>query len=83
MISVKKAAEYLRKKAPELTIIKAVDYDSKYYLFSAVENPNEPDFNDPYYVVDKNTGEVYSFSPMKELPKFLTALHTKTIKGWE
>ena len=80
MITLKDAIKALDKKWPGLTVVDAIDYDEKYYVLTAVENPKEVDYNDPYYAVDKKTGDVYSFDPTSDLPKFARASYEKKLK---
>jgi len=74
MISLKEAYRIFKKKMPELTVTAAAFYKGKYYLFNAQKNPNEVDYNDPFYVVDKNTGEVGHLLPMLDLDGFNDAI---------
>ena len=70
MITLEQAKELLIKKYPKLQITKAVDYDDEHYVIEAVEDLEKTDYNSPYYGVDKNTGEVTSFSPGADLDYF-------------
>ena len=42
---------------------KAWDYDADHFVVLAYKDPKNKREMDPYYGVDKNTGEVTSFSP--------------------
>ena len=75
MITLKEAYKIFKKKMPNLTVTAAALYKGKYYLFNAQENPNEVDYNDPFYVVDKNTGEVGHLLPSLDMDGFLDAIH--------
>lgn len=68
------------KKYPKRTITSAIDYDQKWYLFLAVENPKEIDYDCPIFAVNKQNGEVRSYSPMDELEKYTNAVRRRSIK---
>lgn len=70
MISKEQAEKLLGDKYPKLIITKIVDYDDDHYVIEAVKSLEEPDYNLPYYGVDKNTGEITSFSPGEDLDYF-------------
>ena len=80
MIGPSRAAELITQKYPKLTVTSGADYDRRYYLFVAVEKPGEPDFNAPYYAVDKRTGTVSSFCPTADLDGFFDAFEKRSIK---
>ena len=80
MLNVQQAINALRKTYPKRQITQAIDYDSKWFLFLAVENPDRVDFDSPYYAVDKQTGAVRSYSPVDDLEKFTDAVYTRQIK---
>ena len=80
MIGPSKAAALLKQKYPNLTVTAGADYNRRYYLFVAVENPGKPDFNAPYYAVDKRTGAVSSFCPTADLDGFFDAFEKRSIK---
>lgn len=69
MISPKQAAGILRKKHPELTITECLELP-KHWLFTAVEDPNVPDYDDPFYAIRKSDGIVCSYSPFDDIDNF-------------
>lgn len=69
----------LNEVHPERTIIKAIDYSDKWFIFSAVENVDEIDYNDPFYAVNKYTGSVRAYSPMADLANFIDALNNRSL----
>ena len=75
----KEAYRIFKKKYPNRTVVEAADYDSSHYLFAAVENPNEVDYNNPNFLIDKRTGAIQPFSPMRDLRKFQLALRDRPI----
>lgn len=79
-ISVKKAVSLIRKKHPSLTVKSGVDYNDSYYVFEAVENPNEIDYNSPYYAVHKRTGVVSSFYPLENIDEFINAYKNRRLQ---
>lgn len=72
MINPRQAASILRKKHPELTITECVELPN-HWLFTAVENPNETDYNDPFYAIEKRSGKVCSYSPFDDIDNFNNA----------
>ena len=72
MINPKQAAEILKKKYQKLTITECVELP-KHWLFTAVENPDIPDYDDPFYAIRKSDGVVCSYSPLDDLDNFSQA----------
>ena len=69
-----------QKKHKKLTVTECIDYDKDHYVFVAVENPNEPDYSDPYYAVNKRNGEVSFFSPAGDIEAWVDAIETRSVK---
>lgn len=78
MIKVPEAARRLKKRHPEVTIKGCALFDTNHYLFVAPSNGGQ-DFNDPYYLVSIDEGEVYSFAPADYLDEFVKALDEREI----
>lgn len=78
MIKVPEAARRLKKRHPDVTIKGCALFDANHYLFVAPSG-NGPDFNDPYYLVSIDKGEVYSFAPIDYLDEFTEALDKRSI----
>lgn len=76
---IRKVVQALDKKHPGLVVTKVVDYDNSYYIVEAPESTDEPDMNDPWYAVDKDTLKVFTFTPTADLPKFSKALNTRVV----
>lgn len=76
---IRKVVKALDKKHPGLVVTKVVDYDNSYYIIEAPESTDEPDMNDPWYAVDKDSFKVFTFTPTADLPKFSKALNSKVI----
>lgn len=79
MITAKQAFDALVSYNPKLTITSCVDYDKEHYVFSATENPDVADYNAPYFGVNKNTGEVTSFTPGEDFDAFFDAVDNRSI----
>lgn len=73
MISAKEALLAFEKKHKDLTVTDMIDYDSKFFVITAVKDLSTIDFNDPYYAIRKSDGVECSFSPMDNLDTFLEA----------
>ena len=80
MISAMEAADLLKKKHPNLTIATCALYDKETYLFEAVENKEDVDYNDPFYLVNRKTRTIRKFSPFENLQKYLKAIRQNTIR---
>lgn len=81
MINLLKAKNIIYNTFPDKRIELSLDYDDNAFLFSVVsKNNNEPDYNSPWWLVRKDTGEVLSFTPFEDLDKFYYAIDHKVIK---
>lgn len=78
MITVPEAVKRLKKRHPEVKVQQCALFDINHYLFVAPSTKG-PDFNDPYYLVGVNDGEVYSFAPADYLDDFIDALDNRNI----
>lgn len=79
MITPSEALNKLKKKEPSVTPVGMVDYSSKYYLISATEDPNKPDFSGNYYAVDKSTGAISYYTPGADFDNFFDAINNRVI----
>lgn len=69
-MTINVARQVFTKARPELVIEKIFDWDDKHYVVVAMPNDGK-DYFDPYYGLDKITGEITTFSPGSNLEKFL------------
>lgn len=76
MIVPKQAASLLKKKFPKLVITECVELPS-HWLFTALEDPNDIDYNDPFYAVRKSDGVISSYSPFDDIENFNRAKPVK------
>lgn len=81
MLSLDECKSIFNKKHPELTITNAVDLDRIWYVFTALEDPNKPDDNDPFYKIDKFSGKIKAYSPIEDLDKYSEALYRQNRKN--
>ena len=58
---------------PKLIITDIVDLDQTSYVFTAVENPKQADYGDPFYKIDKITGKISPYSPINDLDRYTNA----------
>lgn len=63
----------------DLTVTAIIDYTRDLYVVEAVRSTSEPDYSDPYYVIEKKTGRTSTFYPMTDLDNFIRAAETRTI----
>ena len=68
------AVELFKKKKSNLHFVRIGDYDEKHYVVAALQNENSTDEIDPYYGIDKETGEITPFSPGEDIEKFVAAM---------
>lgn len=73
------AIKRFKSQFPELIVLRCIDYDDKHFVIEAVENLDITDYNDPYYGVDKDTGEVTGFIPSLDLDAFFDAVEERTV----
>ena len=78
MIDVKQAASALKQKYPKRRIVNAMDYNTSWWLFEAVEG-NGIDYDCPLFAVNKRTGTVRAYS-MNDMDAFTDAYLNRRIK---
>lgn len=74
MIGLQKALELMRKKKPERTVTQAFNYQNTHYIFVAPRTGLEIDYNDPYFAVDRSTGDILSYSPADDLENWIATM---------
>lgn len=79
MISSDEALAAFKKKLPGLQVGFIRPYSETYYLIMATfpdraKNQNDIPFDDPFYVVNKKTGDVKHFSPAGDLAYFMKVI---------
>ena len=79
MMNYKQAIIAFRKKFPKLTVTRCIDYDKEHYVVEALENVNVPNYNSPYYGVDKRTGKITGFIPAFDIEGFNEAVVKRTV----
>lgn len=75
----KQALVAVQKAEPERTVTACCDYDSDYYIVTAVKNTNGVDKNDPFFAVSKRTKEIIPFSPASNIDKFDEAMRKRLV----
>lgn len=81
MMTLEECKSLFNKKHPNLTITNAVDLDRVSYVFTALEDPNKNDDNDPFFKIDKVTGSIRPYSPIEDLDKYSNALYRQNRKN--
>lgn len=79
-MTAQEAHDIFKKANPKLTITEMLNYSDKYYVITALENPNENDFNDPYFAVDKKTGKITRYFPMDDFENFIDARQHRQVR---
>jgi len=74
MIDVNAAYRKFTETCPKLTVMHIYEYGNASFLFQAQENPNEVDYNNPYYSVSKSDGSINYFSPLEDIDAFREAI---------
>lgn len=77
--TVERIRKEFEKKHPDLEITVIANYSKDFFLFEAMENPDKPDMNDPYYLVSKKDGSSIPMIPMANLDAFSNAMESKVI----
>lgn len=67
------AMRMFNRKYSKLKITSMFDR-KEYYILTAVENPNETDYNAPFYAVHKKTGQVTNYTPLADFDEFAKAM---------
>ena len=79
MLTIDESVIALKKFAPGRIITEAFLYKDS-YLFTAPKSMEGIDYGDPYYLVDKKTGQVRNFLPMTDLSGFFNAMANHPVK---
>ncbi len=79
MLTIEEAMAALEEYAPGRTITEAFLYKDS-YLLTAPRSTKDIDYGDPYYLVNKKTGQVRNFLPMSDLPGFFNAMTNHPVK---
>lgn len=79
MITVPEAVKRLKKRHPDVVVKKAAVLSEDFYIFLAPVKGVKDDFNDPYYLVDTDEGEVYTFSPVDYMDDVIDAFENRRI----
>lgn len=69
MITVEQCVESFKKSSPKIKIVSCKDYED-YYLFTAYVNDDELD---PFYLVDKESGDIYPYTISEDPSKYYNA----------
>jgi hypothetical protein len=80
MITINKAIDNIRKKFKGYHITQAINYDENWFVFCVLKNLDKVNFDAPYYAVNKQTGDICSFTPMMDLNKFIIASRERSYK---
>lgn len=73
------AIKLVKKAEPDRTATAVCDYDPQFYIVTALADPKKPDDNDPFYKVNKKTGEVTWFTPAEDISKFGEAMNKRLV----
>lgn len=79
MMTSQEAMAILHKQLPNLVITRCIDYNERHFVIEAVENLDRPNYNNPFYGVDKNTGKITGFKPNFNLDAFFEAVAKRTV----
>lgn len=79
MINVQQAITNLNRKYPKRKVTAAIDYDKYWWILEAPEE-GKPDLDAPYYAVNKQTGDIKTYSPMADLDKFSEVYPDKLVE---
>jgi len=74
----KEAYDIFIKKYPNLNINSMMDYDSSTYVVCATKG-NVIAYDDPFYFINKSTGDISRFLPSLDIEKFDDAATNREI----
>lgn len=80
MITVADAVKKLKATYPKLTVLAGCNLNKDFYVFSAVPDTKKT-YVDPYYTVNKKTGEVLPFEVGKYWGTFVDACANRVVYG--
>lgn len=86
MYTPKAALQLFNRQHRNLIVSTMSPYKSNYYLFVAKTDPNKTDCNDPYYLMNKETGNITHFVPrvddIRDVQEavYCNAIDLKTLK---
>ena len=78
-MNFKMAMDLVKKAEPTRTITACCDYDGDHYVVTALSDPSKFGENDPFFAVNKKTGEVTEFTPGADIPKFSEAMSKRLV----
>ena len=70
MMSFEACKKVVQNTFPRQNLVEAYEYDENHFMFTVIKKRNEPQFDDPYYVIDRRTGKVSHILPTIDLEKF-------------
>ena len=83
MISVEQAKGILEKRFPDAGVKSSYMYKDSFYLFLAPDkNADGTDYNDPYYIIDVENGNIRFLNPLEDLEAFMKAMSDNLIKDY-
>ena len=74
-----KAIRAFKAKFPKLIVTRVIDYDREHFVVEALENLSKPNYNNPYYGVDKKTYKITGFIPSFDMDAFIDAVENRTV----
>lgn len=79
MTTVPEAIKNLQKRHPDVEVKKVALFNEDFYILYAPVKGVKTDYNDPYYLVDTDDGEVYTFSPVEYMDDINQAFEKRQI----
>lgn len=79
MTTVPQAIKNLTKRHPDVDVKRVALLTEDFYILFAPTKGVETDFNDPYYLVDTDDGEVFTFSPFEYMDAVEDAFKNREI----
>lgn len=74
MITLKEAIKKVERTNPQRRVETVCEYKGDYLVSAPGKKFKTIDYSDPYFLVDKETGKIYPFSPMEDLQGFHEAM---------
>ena len=75
----KEAITIFNEKFVDLIVTRCIDYDEQHFVVEAVKNLSKPNYNSPYYAIDKKDKSITGFVPGLDLDAFFDAIDNRTV----
>ena len=79
MTTVPQAIKNVSKRHPDVEVKRVAVLNQDFYIVYAPVKGVKTDYNDPYYLVDTDDGEVFTFSPIEYMDAVKDAFDNREV----